>query len=140
MHDFAPLGGWYSLDRFTATQQPDNVMESHHYEKLKTVVKIYKVSDINFSVMCLVNVDMDIKALHAPNKISKKGTYKDGTSFVLGTDKMKLVNGHTKEICLAVYFLSLSLNKLYSQSKQELKHDLIKGRGVASIHVALLLR
>ena len=80
-HEFAPLGGWDYLNRLTATQQPDDVMKSDHYNKFKTVVEVYKASGINFSVMCSANVDMFIKTLHVSGEISKEGTYKDRIYF-----------------------------------------------------------
>ena len=81
LRKFAPLGGWDYLNRLTATQQPDDVMKSDHYNKFKTVVEVYKASGINFSVMCSANVDMFIKTLHVSGEISKEGTYKDRIYF-----------------------------------------------------------
>ena len=125
-HEFAPLSGWDSLDRLTAARQPDDVLESEHYEKFKTIIEVCKASGINFSVMCSANVDMAIKSLNLVGEISTSGTYKDGTYFKLTEDERELVDQKAEEICLATRFLSLSSNKLHSQSKQELQNDLIK--------------
>jgi len=65
--------------------------------------------------------------LHSCGKIRKESTYKDGTCFVLDLDKRKPAENHEEEICLATRFLSMSSDKLHSQSKQELKNDLVKG-------------
>lgn len=39
-HKFAPLGGWNFLDSRTATHQPEDLVESDHYNKFKTVVEV----------------------------------------------------------------------------------------------------
>ena len=77
--------------------------------------------------MCSANVDMAIKSLNLTGKISNSGTYKDGTYFKLTEDERKVVDEKSEEICLETRFLSLSSNKIHSQSKQELKNDLVKG-------------
>ena len=126
-HEFAPLSGWDSLDRVTAVRQPEDVLESEHYEKYKTIIEVCKASGIKFSVMCSANVDMAIKLLKLAGEMSTSGTYKDGTYFKLTKDERKLVDKKAEGICLATRFLSLSSNKLHSQSKQESKNNLIKG-------------
>ena len=47
-HAFAPLSRWDSLDRLTAARQPEDVLESEHYEKFKAIIKVCKTSGINF--------------------------------------------------------------------------------------------
>ena len=89
-------------------------MESDHCGKFKMVVELCKASGVNFSVMCSANVDMAIKTFHASGEISKEGTYIDETYFVLDPDERKLVDNHSKEICLATHFLFLSSDRLQS--------------------------
>ena len=120
-HEFAPLGGWESLDRLSKTIQHEESLESEHYEKFKTVVEVCKASGINFAVMCSANVDM------AMSSLQQSGTYKDGSYFALDPSIRKQVDEKAEEICLATRFLSLSSDKLHRQSKQELKNDLVKG-------------
>ena len=50
----------------------------------------------------------------------------DGAYFKMTDDQRKLVDEKTDEICLSTRSLSLSSNTLHSQSKQELKNDVIK--------------
>ena len=50
-HECAPLGGWESLDRLFKTIQHKETLESEHYDRFKTVVKVFKASGINFAVM-----------------------------------------------------------------------------------------
>ena len=77
--------------------------------------------------MCMANVDMSMKEFLDYGEMTKKGTFNNGTYFNFNEDTRGLVDARTEEICLVTRFLSLSSNKLHSQSKQELKNDLIKG-------------
>ena len=99
-HEFPPLSGWDSLDRLTTVIQPEDVLESEHYEKYKTIIEVCKTSGIKFSVMCSANVDMAIKLLKLAGEISTSGTYKDGTYFKLTEDERKVVDEKSEEICL----------------------------------------
>ena len=59
------------------------------------------------------------------------GTYKgDGAAsyFDLNTTNRQLVDNRVEEICIATRVLSISSNKKFSASKQELKNDLVKGK------------
>ena len=76
--------------------------------------------------MCFTNVNIPIKSLNLTGEISRSGTYKDGTYFKLLDDEKIIVEEKSEEIYLAIQFLSLSSNKLHSQSKQEVNNDLIK--------------
>ena len=113
--------------RLGTTRQPEDTSESEYYSKFKTVIEVCEARGIKFSLMCTANVDMDIKELSGSGDLTKNGTFKDGTYFLLYQAERELVNARAEEICLVTRFLSLSSNKLHSQSKQELKNDLIKG-------------
>lgn len=102
-------------------RQYEDVLESDYYEKFKTIVEFCKAKGINFATMCTVNVDMTIKILNDSGKMSTKGSFKDGTYFQLSDRDMKRVDNQVEGICLATHFLSLSSNKLHSQSRQEFK-------------------
>ena len=77
--------------------------------------------------MCTSNVDMAMKVLSKSGKISKSGTFKDGTYFELNDDERTLVNDISEEICLSTMFLSLYSDRIHGASRQELKNDLVKG-------------
>ena len=51
LHKFAPLGGRESLDRLATIRQPEDMLESNHYDKFKTVIEVCKASGIKFAVM-----------------------------------------------------------------------------------------
>ena len=71
-HEFASLSGWDSLDRLTAASQPEDVLESEHYEKFKAIIEVCEASGINFSVMYSNSVDMAIKSLHLAGEIYQR--------------------------------------------------------------------
>jgi len=127
MNTTPPLGAWESLDRLAKTKQPDDVSEANHHEIFKTIVEVCKASTINFALMGTSNVDMAMKALAKSGKISKTGTFKDGTYFNLSEDERALVHDMAEEICLSTRFLPLSSNKIHGASKQELNNYLVKG-------------
>ena len=125
--EFAPLGGWDSLNRLTATRHPEDTLESDQYDKFKTFVEVCKASGINFTVMCSANIDMAIAEISSTGEMMKTGTYKSGTYFQLKDDEINLVDYRSEEIFLSTRLLFLSSNKLPYQSKQELKNNLTKG-------------
>lgn len=60
--------------------------------------------------------------------LSSDGKYKDGDYFNLTNSERNLVDKRAEEICIATRLLSLSSNKKFSGSKQELRNDLLKGK------------
>ena len=77
-------------------------------------MEVCKTSGVNFATMCNTNINMAIKDLYQQKKISKEGTYKDGTYFTLSTAERTLVDKMAEEICLSMRFLSLSCNEIHS--------------------------
>ena len=57
-----------------------------------------------------------------------KGNYKDGGYFQLREEHRELVDERAEDICIATRLLSLSSNKKFAASKQELHEDLVKGK------------
>ena len=106
--------------------QPENALETDHCETIKTIVEVCKTSGVNFALMCTHTVDMAISTLAKEGLISKRGKFKDRTYFDLNDAERELVNNKTEEICIATRLLSLSSNKKFSTSKQELRNDLVK--------------
>ena len=64
--------------------------------------------------------------LSANGTIVYKGKYIDGGYFKLTGDHRDLVDERTEDICIATKLLSLSSNKKFGGSKQELRNDLVK--------------
>lgn len=128
-HEHPPLGAWESLNKLGKAIQPENVLETDHYETIKTIVEVCKASGVNFALMCTHTVDMVISTLAKEGLISKGGKFKDGTYFDLDNAERELVNDKAEETCIATRLLSLSSNKKFSASKQELRNDLVKGKG-----------
>ena len=126
-HEYTPLGAWDAMDKLTAMRQPDTVHEVMHYESFRSVTEMCKASTINFALLCTANVDMAIKTLHGQRKVSKSGTFDDGTYFELIVVERAMVDKMAEEICLSTRFLSLSSNALHAGSKQELRNDMVKG-------------
>ena len=77
-------------------RQLENVPEADHYETCKTIIEICNASDINFTTLWSVNVDMVTSTLHTTRKISVSGRYKDGAYFTLMNDKKELVDTMVK--------------------------------------------
>ena len=127
-HEYPPLAAWESIDKLGKSYQPEHMVESEYYENMKTMVEVCKASGVNFALMCTHTVDMAITELHDANEISAGGKWKDGAYFTLTSAESDKVNERAEEICLSTRFLSLSSDKIFSASKQELKNDLVKGR------------
>ena len=127
-HEYPPLEAWEALDKLGKAIQPQDVIESDHYESIKTIVEVCKASGINFPLLCTHTVDMVMATLSADGTIVHQGKYKDGGYFKLTEDHRDLVNEKAEEIFIATRLLSLSLNKKFGASKQELRNDLVKGK------------
>lgn len=63
--------------------QSENIPQSEHFDKFGTIIKVCKASGVNFNLMCLANVDMNIKESSESRDLSKSGTFKDRTYFLL---------------------------------------------------------
>lgn len=91
------------------------------------MVEVCEASGVNFALLCSENVNIAMKKLHADRRISKGGTFQDGTYFELLTSEKNLVNKMAEEVCLSTRFISLTCNEIHSWSKQELLNDMVKG-------------
>jgi len=132
-HEYTPLGAWDDLDKLGRTRQSDEMNESEQFEKFKTVIKVYKVSGIDFPLLCTHTVDISMRTLREEGVNACKGTYKGNTSgkesYLNLNDVTKaLVNERAEDICIVTRLLSLASNKKLVASKQELKNDLVKGK------------
>ena len=80
--------------------------------------------------LCTHAVDMAMVTLVKDDSItvSGGGTYKKGDYFSLRNDHRELVDDKTEEIMIATRLLSLSSNKRFAASKQELRNDLVKDK------------
>ena len=105
-----------------------SISDKSIFPNMKTMVEVCKASGVNFALMCTHTVDMAITELHDANEISAGGKWKDGAYFTLTSDERDKVDERAEEICLSTRFLSLSSDKIFSASKQELKNELGKGR------------
>ena len=47
-HEYPPLGAWETLDALSKSIQPENVLETDHYETVKIMVEVCKASGVNF--------------------------------------------------------------------------------------------
>ena len=139
-HEYTPLGAWNAIDKLINMRQPDNVHEVHHYETFRSVVEMCKASSVNFALLCTANINMAMKELYNEGKITKSGTFDDGSYFRLTPAERKTVDRMAEEICLSVRFLSLSSNALHSSSKQELRNDMVKGEDKYPRTIAATLR
>ena len=75
------------------------------------MVEVYKVSGVSFALLCSENVNIVMKKLYADGRISKGGTFQDGTFFELPSSEKNLVNKMAEEVCLSTRFLSLVYKK-----------------------------
>ena len=118
------------MDALVKTIQPEHAMELYHYETVKVLVRVCKVSDVNFPMLYTHTVDMAMamKTLHSEGETTSRGNYKDGSYFKLPNNERELVDERAEEICIATRLLSLSSNKKFSASKQELCNDLVQGK------------
>ena len=128
LNEYPPLGTWEALDNLVKAIQPENFLEADHYEMVKTMVEVCKASGVNFALLCTHTVDMAVNMLHNEGEISLTWKYKDGIYLKLDDDKRELVNDRAEEICIATRLLSLSSNKKFLASRQELRNDLVKGK------------
>lgn len=71
---------------------------------------------------------MAMETLSANGTIVHKGKYKDGGYFKLIEDHRDLVDKNTEDICIITKIMSLSSNKKFGGSKNELRNDLVKGK------------
>ena len=116
------------MDRLEKAIQPENVLETDHYETMKTIVEVCKTSGVNFALLCTHTVDMAMTMLENESIIVHKGTYKDGGYFKLSEEHRGFVGERAEEICIAKRLLLLSSDKKFAASKQELRNDLVKGK------------
>ena len=136
-HEFPPLVAWESIDRLGRAIQLVNMLETDHYELVKTVIEVCKASGVSFALLCTNTVDMVMEKLHDEGVLTNKPkSYKDGGYFELDEDKRNAVNERAEEICIATCLLSLSSNEKFGASKQELKNDLVKGKDNYSITIS----
>jgi len=129
-HEYPPLGTREALDKLGKAIPPATVLESNHYESIKTIVEVYKASGVNFAMLCTHIVDMAMTSLVKERSItvSSTGKFKNGDYFTLSNDHRDLVNEKAEEICIATRLLHLSSNKKLFASKKELCNDLVKGK------------
>ena len=72
---------------------------------------------------------MEMKITKTEGTIIYTGArYKDGSYFKLNKASIEMIDERAEEICIVTRLLSLSSNKKFSASKQELKNDLVKGK------------
>ena len=45
------MGACEALDRLGKDIQPETVLETDHYETMKTIVEVYKASGVNFALL-----------------------------------------------------------------------------------------
>ena len=127
-HEYPPLGIWEALDILDKAIQQENILESDHYEMIKTMVEVCKASGVNFALLFTHTIDMAVSILNNEGEISLTGKYKNGIYLKLNDNERELVNDRADEICITTSFLSLSSNKKFSASKKELRNDLVKGK------------
>ena len=92
------------------------------------MVDVYKASGVNFALLFTHTVVMVVNMLHNEGEISLTGKYKNCVYLKLNDNERELVNDRAEESCIATRLLSLSSNKKFSTSKQELRNDLVKGK------------
>ena len=139
-HEYPPLGVWEALYSLGKVIQPENIPEADHYKMVETMIEVCKASVLIFALFCIHTVDMAVNMLHNEGEISLTGKYKDGVYLKLNDDERELVSDRVEEIYITTRFLSLSSNKKFSASKQELRNNLVKGKDNYPRTVARVLK
>ena len=62
------------MEKLAATRHPEDDLESEHYPKFNIVIEVFNVSGVNFSVMCLANVNMAILIPNDSDDVTDIGT------------------------------------------------------------------
>ena len=63
-HEYPPLWIWEALDILDKAIQQENILESDHYEMIKTMVEVCKASGVNFALLFTHTVDMAVNILN----------------------------------------------------------------------------